>query len=1438
MMKKACDPLRVILGLVVILFFWDHLFQDYAAAQSNISSIDQNALLALKSHITYDPNNILATNWSTTTSVCSWIGISCNNATPQRVTALNLSSMGLEGSIPQDIGNLSFLAMLDLSNNRLAGEIPSGFRSLPNLEALFLGRNRFSGSIRMSAFNMSSLNILMLSRNRLSGSVPDDICQNLPKIQRLDIGGNQLVGRIPRGLWKCKQLLRLNLQVNKFTGSIPTVLANLTLLEELYLGSNSLTGEIPEELGSLYNLKRLSTRNSTLKGSIPRSLVNCTMLVELSLAESGLTGTIPADTGEFRSLERLYLGGNKLHGNIPISTGNASRLTLLELSRNGFSGSVPNSIGNLRQLQRLNLVNTTLPASIGNLSAVLVQFSMAGCEIKGNIPGEIGNLSSLTKNCQTLGGGGFCGANKDLGGILLMETFTRKKPTDEMFGEGISLKDYVQKALPDSVAKLADEHLLSEEEHLLSKMKCLSSIFTLAMDCVIEFPEQRTDITEVLATLKNIRTRYLADTRQVVQILQKTRFHSSRISHVALGTNPTNQMKNICNHYWGIVGLVLVFFWDHLFQDYAAAQSNISSIDQNALLALKSHITYGPNNFLATNWSTKTSVCSWIGVYYLSNNRFTGEIPSGFGSFANLEVLVLDKNRLSGIIPPSICNISTLRSLSLRENALRGNIPEGIGRLANLETLDLYDNSLSGPIPMSAFNMSSLMTMKLGRNRLNGSLPDDICQNLPNLTWFFIGPNEIVGKIPNGLWKCKKLIQFIVGYNKLTGSIPKVLAILTQLEELQLDSNYLTGTIPAYIGEFSSLERLYLWGNELHGNIPISIGNASRLTLLQLSRKAFSGPVPSSLGNLRQLQRLNLGRNNLTNLSFISSMANCKKLISFQLGFNRFNSILPASIGNLSTSIKDLHLGSCKIKGSIPGEIGNLSSLTKLIMADNELTGPVPTTIGRLKKLQGLSFSNNSGQLPLPIGNLKVIASLELSSNNFSGAIPSTLGSLQNLRYLPLAYNTFQGPIPESFGNLISVETLDLSSNILSGEIPKSFEKLKSLKKLNVSFNALQGEIPDGGPFKNFPVQSFLGNKGLCSRSLPQFPKCKNISPEGEKTSVVHLLKYILPTITSVMLVASFILVWLKCRKPSVRQQIGADDIAFATWKRISYQELLQATDGFCESNLLGVGGFGSVYKGTLPDGTEVAVKRLNIMIDVASGLDYLHYGYSRAIVHCDLKPSNVLLDSRMTAHVSDLGIAKLLGEEDSMAQTKTLATVGYMAPEYGLEGIVSTRGDVYSFGILLMETFTRKKPTDEMFGEGMSLKDYVNKALPDSVATIVDKHLLSKEEHPSAKIKCISSIFTLATDCVVEFPEKRPDMTVVFATLRNIRTRYLANKVRILLPKVINVKQQSGTDDMALATWRRISHQELLQATDAFCESNLLGVGGFGSVYKGTLIS
>ncbi|XP_017985236.1 PREDICTED: protein STRUBBELIG-RECEPTOR FAMILY 8 [Theobroma cacao] len=179
-------------------------------------------------------------------------------------------------------------------------------------------------------------------------------------------------------------------------------------------------------------------------------------------------------------------------------------------------------------------------------------------------------------------------------------------------------------------------------------------------------------------------------------------------------------------------------------------------------------------------------------------------------------------------------------------------------------------------------------------------------------------------------------------------------------------------------------------------------------------------------------------------------------------------------------------------------------------------------------------------------------------------------------------------------------------------------------------------------------------------------------------------------------------------------------------------------------------------------------------MIDAAATLEYLHLGHPNPIIHCDLKPSNVLLDGDMVAHVGDFGIAKLLGEVESMKQTMTLATIGYMAPEYGSTGIVFVKSDVYSYGILLMETFTRRKPTDEIFVGEMSMKHWVKESLSNETIGVADSSLLrSEERHFMAKANCISSIMELALDCSVELPEKRKDM-------KDVTTRNLPQVVRM----------------------------------------------------------
>ncbi|MBA0775982.1 hypothetical protein Gotri_011050 [Gossypium trilobum] len=319
-----------------------------------------------------------------------------------------------------------------------------------------------------------------------------------------------------------------------------------------------------------------------------------------------------------------------------------------------------------------------------------------------------------------------------------------------------------------------------------------------------------------------------------------------------------------------------------------------------------------------------------------------------------------------------------------------------------------------------------------------------------------------------------------------------------------------------------------------------------------------------------------------------------------------------------------------------------------------------------------------------------------------------------------------------------------------------------------------------------------MNNYALCGSLRLQVQPCKNNIPRQNNKAHLHALKYIFPVFGSIIIVVALIIVYKKWKNKSTSLAIVEDPVPIRDWRRISYYQLSKATSGFDDNNFLGSGSFGSVYKGILAEGTEVAVKVfnldldeafrsfdvecevmgkilhrnlvkvitccstidfkalvlefmpkgslekwlysdnhalnllqiINIVIDVASALEYLHFGSLVPVVHCDLKPSNVLLDNDMVAHVGDFGIAKLLGEGDSMKQTMTLATIGYMAP-----GIISVKSDVYSYGILLMETFTRRKPTDEYFSGEMDMKRWVKTSLSGGINSVVDPSIVQEKD-------------------------------------------------------------------------------------------------------------
>ncbi|XP_044476921.1 probable LRR receptor-like serine/threonine-protein kinase At3g47570 isoform X2 [Mangifera indica] len=882
------------------------------------------------------------------------------------------------------------------------------------------------------------------------------------------------------------------------------------------------------------------------------------------------------------------------------------------------------------------------------------------------------------------------------------------------------------------------------------------------------------------------------------------------------------------------------------------------------------------NNFLSGSipWSSIYN-CSSLQMFRLSNNSLSGSLPDGLcNRLPKLEWLTLTANGLSGqlprslgncseavaysfsenkftgLIPQNIGNLSKLTLLFLNENNIEGEIPEEIGNLQNLQDLFLGLNSLSGVIPASIFNISTIIRISLLGNNLSGYLPSTIGHGVPNLNGLFLGVNELTGTIPTSITNASKLVKLDLSINAFSGLVPNTLGNLKFLEILDLAANNFTTESPtaewSFLSSFTNcrkLKKLYLDYNPLYGVIPLSIGNLSEtLEIFSASNCKTKGSIPTEVGNLHNLMSLDLSGNDLN--GFIpTTMGNLLNLQGLWLNKNNFLGFIPYELCKLYM-VDKLLLNDNMLSGPIPTCMENLTSLRDLQLGSNKLNSSIPLSLWTLEYILQVNLSSNSlsGFLSPSIQSLKVLIDLDLSKNLLSGNIPTTLGGLQTLETLSLADNRFGGAIPNTFGALISLVSLDLSNNSLSGEIPKSLEALTYLKNFNVSVNNLQGEIPNKGPFKTFSAQSFLLNHALCGLPGQGVPLCKVDAIKCSKTLV---MKYILPSVLPILVTVIASVVFIRCyyrRKHSPVDRV--DSLPLATWRRTSYLEIQQATDNFNQCNLLGIGSFGSVFKGTLSDGTIVAIKvfnlqeesvlrsfdsecevlrnirhrnlikvlssccnidfkalilefmpngslemwlyshnyflemlqRLNIVIDVASALEYLHYDYSTPVIHCDLKPQNILLDEDMVAHVSDFGIVKLLDEGDSKTQTLTLATMGYMAPEYGSMGIVSTRGDVYSFGILLMETFTRKKPTGEMFAGEMSLKNLVETSLPDAVTEVMDGNLLREEIGFGAEVNCMLSIMNLALNCSMESPEQRINMKDALVKLRKIRLQFQQN--------------------------------------------------------------
>uniref|UniRef100_R7WG48 non-specific serine/threonine protein kinase n=1 Tax=Aegilops tauschii TaxID=37682 RepID=R7WG48_AEGTA len=615
-----------------------------------------------------------------------------------------------------------------------------------------------------------------------------------------------------------------------------------------------------------------------------------------------------------------------------------------------------------------------------------------------------------------------------------------------------------------------------------------------------------------------------------------------------------------------------------------------------------------------------------LGLYA---NKLQGELPLDIGApLPEIIVFTLGQNMLEGHIPASLGNASGLELIDLSSNSFVGEIPT-FGKLLNLEYLNLGHSILESSESQrweslyGLTNCSNLFMLSLDNNQLLGAIPD------------------LVGKLST------HLISLHLSGNNLSRIVPSSLANLTSIIDLDLSNNSLTGTIEGWLGSLKNLQSLDLHGNNFVGFIPPSFGNLSELTILSLAQNEFKGHIPSTLGKLSQLSRLDLSYNNLQG-DIRPEISELKQLIA-------------------------LYLSSSRLSGKIPDDLGKCQGLVTIQMDHNNLTGVIPTSLGNLLSLEMLNLSYNdlSGVIPTVLSDLQLLSKLDLSYNRLQGAIPRngvfehpanvSLDGNQGLCGRATGFHVPSCPdaSPRTGRHYRLIMVLIPIIGFLSLALLTCFIIHEKIPQATFSLFPSLGE--------KFPRVSYWD----LARATGNFSEI-NLIGEGSYSSVYKgKLKQVKTEIA------------VKILDLEIPGAEGSFALECKALRGIRHRNIVPLITECSAIDKKG-NNFRALIYAFMPNGNldtwlhhqgnQAARKhlglaqRISIATNIADALDYLHHDSRRPIIHCDLKPSNILLDIHINACLGDFGIARFyvdsklrtVGDSSSIAANGTL---GYMAP-------------------------------------------------------------------------------------------------------------------------------------------------------------------------------
>ncbi|GAB4830300.1 hypothetical protein Ancab_019938 [Ancistrocladus abbreviatus] len=836
-----------------------------------------------------------------------------------------------------------------------------------------------------------------------------------------------------------------------------------------------------------------------------------------------------------------------------------------------------------------------------------------------------------------------------------------------------------------------------------------------------------------------------------------------------------------------------------------SSQNSLSFADDASIMfKLARSLTPAPSGWSGSN------VCNWSGVgcksgrvtsITLSSKSISGTLPSDLNQLSSLQSLSLQQNNLSGTIP-SFANLTNLEQVFLDGNSFSSLAPSFLAGLPNLQSFSMGNNPLAPwTLPESLSELTSLQSFRANNASLYGSVPD-IFGSLPSLKEVRLSYNNLTGPLPPSL--AGSSIQNLWINNQATGlSGPLyVLGKMKALAQAWVQDNAFTGPIPD-LSQCVSLYDLELRENQLTGIVPASLTNLPALKHVSLQNNMFQGPVPIfrkgvnvTLGNTNSFCKTDPGpcdpQVNVL-LAVAAALGYPSDLARSWKGNNACDDWSHVTCSAQGKDVTVINFAKQGWTGTISPAFVNLTSLTTLILSGNNLYGTIPDSLTSLKQLQQLDVSNNNltGQVPKFSSSVTV----KTSGNPFLGTDVPTGPAPGSSEYPPSSPSSGGSPGESSGGSsgeksksksslstgvliIIIVAALIVAAGLAlllylfcirkRGQGFQDFEKGKGktpiVKMKQINERATKGPnnkesrpVPfsDGGnavmPIEvlreatnNFSDENILGEGGFGI-------VYKGVLQDGTQIAVKRMESNALGT-----------------------KGLAEFEAEIAVLSRVRHRHLV-ALLGYCVNGNERMVVYEYMPQGTLgqhlfewkQNGLPPLSwkKRLVIALDVARGVEYLHSLAQQSFIHRDLKPSNILLGEDMRAKVSDFGLVRNAPDGKYSLETRIAGTFGYLAPEYASTGRVTTKVDVFAFGVVLMEIITGRRALDE------NLPDEQAHLVPWFRRVIIAKENIRKSIDPSEEpddemYESICKVAEIAGHCTSREPNQRPEMGHVVSIL------------------------------------------------------------------------